>query len=647
MLFLVSMFMHNKRIKGVSTSCLLFILTALCLIGCGDETYNYDEEICQKLTFSETGSLEFGVHPYIGETGLEVILPTHWDIDQLQVSCAEPIGLAINHQPIDTSWKSLKVIVDDSLPFESPHSKLSQIKFFQSAMETMFVNTASGSMAAVDSSPDHSFGESGQAAIYDEEGEQTFHKSFKDLRGRGNSSWKYEIKKSYNITFDKKEKIKGLKKDKEFCLVSGILTNAFYNYIGFDVAKRMQTSFPIDGKLINVYFNGNYNGVYFLCNRVTIGKNFVNIFDIEKDTKLLNTDVVPKYDFIIDSVGNEIGKGIINYQNPEDITGGYLIERLNYERKYNQDRAAFYDTLGCQCVFKSQKLLTTEEVKYARNALNEMLSAIKDENGICRSTNKHYSEYIDMDSFARYYLVNELLNNYDAGTGSLFLVKDKDSIDSRFKLGPIWDMDWTLGNKEAFPLDQPSGVLHLAAGSSKQKFNIFGYLAQHSDFVQLADSLYFSDLRPILKERFEQPLKEEIRHDEMLDVQRIYHYNIDTLWSHICDYADRQMQAYEFFASHRNDTSYVLVNADFGFWHTRVIFLAKKGEKMEIPQLPYWWLRDNKYFPRKSLGWIINNNEKIDINNFFPQKDCYISQKWTEPSRTELRISKLLKKFGF
>jgi hypothetical protein len=61
---------------------------------------------------------------------------------------------------------------------------------------------------------------------------------------------------------------------------------------------------------------------------------------------------------------------------------------------------------------------------------------------------KHFSEYMDIESFAAVYTVQELLKNWDAYTSSMFFFKDadKDGVTSKIYMGPLWDLDNTLGN---------------------------------------------------------------------------------------------------------------------------------------------------------------------------------------------------------
>ena len=68
---------------------------------------------------------------------------------------------------------------------------------------------------------------------------------------------------------------------------------------------------------------------------------------------------------------------------------------------------------------------------------------------ICyNSKGVHYSEYIDMESFAGIYTIQELMKNWDAYLSSMFFFKDadKDGQTSKIYMGPLWDLDNTLGN---------------------------------------------------------------------------------------------------------------------------------------------------------------------------------------------------------
>ena len=57
--------------------------------------------------------------------------------------------------------------------------------------------------------------------------------------------------------------------------------------------------------------------------------------------------------------------------------------------------------------------------------------------------NKTFYDYIDIDSFINYYLIQELFMNVDVDYSSVFMYKHGDE---KLKFGPIWDFDLSSGN---------------------------------------------------------------------------------------------------------------------------------------------------------------------------------------------------------
>lgn len=100
------------------------------------------------------------------------------------------------------------------------------------------------------------------------------------------------------------------------------------------------------------------------------------------------------------------------------------------------------DMLG----IRSPKYASVNELDYISCFYNQMEAAVLSEDGINPTTQRHYSEYIDMESFARYYLLNEIVLNHDGGMHSLYMYKDSDSIDPKLHAGPAWDFDKSLAS---------------------------------------------------------------------------------------------------------------------------------------------------------------------------------------------------------
>ena len=67
-----------------------------------------------------------------------------------------------------------------------------------------------------------------------------------------------------------------------------------------------------------------------------------------------------------------------------------------------------------------------------------------------------YPQYIDVQSFVDYFLVNEITRNVDAYRLSFYLYKDKDSKDNRLK-ATVWDFNFALGNANYYAGQETAG----------------------------------------------------------------------------------------------------------------------------------------------------------------------------------------------
>jgi hypothetical protein len=56
-----------------------------------------------------------------------------------------------------------------------------------------------------------------------------------------------------------------------------------------------------------------------------------------------------------------------------------------------------------------------------------------------------YDSIIDIQSFIDYFIINELARNIDAYRLSIYFHKDRDNIDKKLKIGPVWDFNLAFG----------------------------------------------------------------------------------------------------------------------------------------------------------------------------------------------------------
>lgn len=270
-----------------------------------------------------------------------------------------------------------------------------------------------------------------------------------EIKGRGNATFSY-YKKPYQIKLSAKTTILGMDKAKTFILLANYTDqSALHNALAFTMGDTLGLKYNIEYNFTNLYIDGEYRGLYMICEKVQIDSARVNIHDLEKDNenanegvdleslqtvrstsgKLINSTIVTAYQYV---------NGVIN---PDDISGGYLVELDN---NYGTREPCYFTTEnGNTYVVKSPEYASRSQVEYIATLFADFEEASYSETGY-NSKGKHFSEYIDMESFASMYTVQELMKNWDAYTSSVFFYKDKG--DDKLYCGPIWDLDNTLGN---------------------------------------------------------------------------------------------------------------------------------------------------------------------------------------------------------
>lgn len=299
------------------------------------------------------------------------------------------------------------------------------------------------------------------------------------IKVRGNATKAY-AKKPFQIKLDTKADLFDMGESKTWLLLANyddqsLIRNSIMYKLG-ELLGMHTTEF----QMVDLFLDGEYYGVYLLCEKVSISSARLNIFELEKENDALN----PTYSQAPVKVTTGIANTIITEYsyipgvvNPADITGGYLIELDN---NYWRDELCYFVTEnGSHYVVKSPEYASKEQVEYIATLIGEMEEAMMAHNGYNR-LGKHYTEYVDINSFVYAYIMAEFGRNYDAGSSSMYLYKDidKNGEVSKIYKGPLWDCDNTLGNIHKNGASNPEGYW------AKDR-SIWGGLTKHSEFNDL------------------------------------------------------------------------------------------------------------------------------------------------------------------
>ena len=112
--------------------------------------------------------------------------------------------------------------------------------------------------------------------------------------------------------------------------------------------------------------------------------------------------------------------------DPEDITGGYLLE-LELGERYKDETSGFVTTGGQAVTMKCPECVSENQIKYISEFYQNMENALYSKDGYTTDSKgeRHaLSDYIDIESLARMYLLQEFSMNLDSGITSFYLYKD-------------------------------------------------------------------------------------------------------------------------------------------------------------------------------------------------------------------------------
>lgn len=280
------------------------------------------------------------------------------------------------------------------------------------------------------------------------EGNQIYSGELSQLKSRGNSTFLYYPKKSYQIKLDQKTDLLGSGEEvKTWVLLAGYGdATQIHDKLFKDLSLQLGMAYTPSCQWLDLYYDGEYRGTYLLSEKNSIGGDAVDITDMEK-----------AYEDLYEDYGNNAttAEGTNTYgqsysyteglAGPEDLTGGYLLE-LNHNTI--DEANGFHTRQDVAFNIKSPEYGSKEAVQYISEYYQEFEDAVYatdaegNYTGYNAETGKYYYDYCDLDSLVKMYLVQQLSGNADAFTSSLFFYKDAGG---KLFAGPIWDMEMAGG----------------------------------------------------------------------------------------------------------------------------------------------------------------------------------------------------------
>ncbi len=447
-----------SKIKNVWFFLSLFALFALAAYGIwrdrgtwGDGNtfflrYRQDGAVQQVKGFSSDGILYFCLPSYMELEDVTVELPRAGKLETDGEDLTFGDGDGLKGIALNTEYR---MCVENRDGKGEPFS----VVFMQgSGIPAVWLDTASGGMEYILAKKGNS--EGGYMQVVDAEGRTDCMVKVDGVFGRGNTAWD-AVKKSFTVKLDDAEDVLGMGAEKTWVLNANYYDGAYVrNQIGFEMAAAGGIAFVPEARFVDLYINGEYMGLYQLMEKLKVGKNRVDIGDnyfLEVDYR---ERAAAEEDYIM--LSNEQPIVIHAPAKDRDVDG---VRR-------------FFDAF-------SRKM----------------------EEGEIPAAN------MDMESFARMFVMEDILQDMDFGYTSHYMYLDLEK--EILYDGPVWDLDNTMGRgnkKEAEPLFVTD--YDLVYNNMSRWYR---RLCGQEDFCRLAAGEYREKFRPALKRLAEGGVRERVR----------------------------------------------------------------------------------------------------------------------------------------
>jgi len=197
------------------------------------------------------------------------------------------------------------------------------------------------------------------------------------------------------------------------------------NALAYELAGKIMDYAPRI-RMVELVINGDYKGVYLFTERIKRDNDRVDISRLRADEN-----------------------------SGDDLTGGYILkldkatgdedetDPIFWESPYNADTEEerqirfFYH-------YPRPDRITSTQRGYIQAWMQNFEDALAGDDFLDPVIG--YRQYVDLESFVDFLIINEISRNVDGYRLSTFMYKEKDSDGGQLHMGPVWDFNLAFGN---------------------------------------------------------------------------------------------------------------------------------------------------------------------------------------------------------
>ena len=449
----------------------------------------------------------------------EIYLPASVDVSQCFLSWDNSLTATVGGTGYASGACPIPAVADGQQTYVINDTTEFKVTTYQGSpsVPAVFIDIdeSKGTIAAMDGDLNHNTACTGRINI----GGQWY--EMPKMKGRGNATWtEAKDKKPYNITLGAKIQFPGVDSEptKKWSFLAENLDHSLLgNRAGYHLAYEL--GIGQDTASADVWMNGEYQGCY---------------------------TVTPKTDSFVTKNGYMIEQD--NYQEPAVADGGdpqFALEGLittvsGWSSVYNliTVKKMGDNLLKVDGVVDESPENMEAVAAGIQTWLQAAWDAIRSEDG-CNSEGKYYTDYIDVESFAKMYLVHEYVKSYDICAGSILFHRDGQGDGDKLIAGPLWDLDNAMGSiyqnsSLGKADDRKNGDRRLGYGDfiinvTEYKTSIYKTIGKHEDFMEEVYHQYnvckdaFDGLEDDLEE-----MADEIEESAMMNFAKVQDLGHDT-----------------------------------------------------------------------------------------------------------------------
>lgn len=277
---------------------------------------------------------------------------------------------------------------------------------------------------------------------------------------RGSTSYRLSDKKSFGIElWDESNdgydaQILGFPEEEDWIFMGHVFRAAdnrvfdpslMHHYLGYQLYRSMG-NYASRSRYVELEVNNSYEGVYVFMEKLKRDSNRIDINKL-KPSENEGEDLTGGYILKIDKTsGGDVAtdQSLSYYENNWGDDSSYS-EALSFRSQYDvlggsltSEPFGPKQPLETYFLYEYPKNddITPQQKEYIQNYIHGFETALLTDD--FSTEERSYIDFIDLDSFLDYFILNELTGNVDAYRLSTYMHKEKSG---PLKMGPVWDLN--------------------------------------------------------------------------------------------------------------------------------------------------------------------------------------------------------------